>query len=403
MEAGYQVDLYVDEMPAVKLTSVGDSANLNVICVVESGQEGKKAQPRSKVSSKSRIKRMPGWAFVRDLYVLFGWKLPHLVRYGAKCCRMMKKRGPYDVIIGAENMGLVTAGVFARFSRGRLVYWCLELITWKDAATLLAKFFKWCEMYFAQAAEIIVIQDQERAKIFSRENKVSSEKIVIVPACARGPARKLRTRYFHKRYQLSDDVRIALHAGSIERWSQCLELIDAARDLPADWKLVVHGFGAADYIDKVIEAAGKATNVIVSPDFVPYAELDNLIAGADVGVAMYEASSVNWQLMGAASSKVAQYLKVGVPVIHNSAASLKDVTDTYGCGVFVSNPKELGSAAGEIYRSYSTYVDNAIRCFNEVFDYDRYIDAFLSQIAKASPLRGRRCETRKHHNSGSIT
>jgi hypothetical protein len=144
--------------------------------------------------------------------------------------------------------------------------------------------------------------------------------------------------------------------------------------------LVIHGFGPPDYVHQVLRTASSASNVIVSLDFVPYDELDMLIGGADIGVAMYEEMGLNWQLMGSASSKVAQYLKLGVPVIHNNRFSLKDVIDRFGCGLIAGEPLELGGAVRQIAADYDRYVANAVKCFNEVYDYNLYIGDLLFRL-----------------------
>lgn len=379
IDAGYAVDLFVDTPPAAQCLSPSQAEHFDLICVTDS--RSAKKESRSKLSPQSRIKRVPGWSFVRDLYVLFGWKLPYLFRYGTKCCWQMHKRGRYELVIGAETMGLVPAGVYAGLSRTRLVYWCLELITWRDAVTLLSKFMKLCENYFAKRAVAVVIQDQERAEVFCRDSDVPADKIVLVPASARGPAIYRRTRYFHAKYALPENTKIALHAGSIEPWSQCLEVIEGSRSLPPDWKLVIHGFGPSDYINEVVKAASNQENVIISLDFVPYTQLDALVAGADVGLAMYRPTSVNWQLMGAASSKIAQYLKVGVPVIHNSSGRLKEITDRMRCGIYIADPAQFSAAISQLARLDLDPINNALRSFDEIFDYDLYFRDFLRRIS----------------------
>ena len=80
---------------------------------------------------------------------------------------------------------------------------------------------------------------------------------------------------------------------------------------------------------------------------VPRQDYDPLIDGADVGLAFYVSvpgssfTGSNVQTIGLSSGKLAYYLRAGLPVIVNRAASIAEQVEASGCGPGVDDASNI--------------------------------------------------------------
>src|SRR6202022_4721372 len=129
-------------------------------------------------------------------------------------------------------------------------------------------------------------------------------------------------------------------------------IVDSAGAWPEPWVLVIHTRYEAEtsaYVDDLRKRADPR-RVWFSLKPVPRQEYDPLIDGADIGLAFYVPSGdssftqSNVQTIGLSSGKLAYYLRAGLPVIVNRAASIADVVEASGCGIAVEGAREVGPA-----------------------------------------------------------
>jgi glycosyltransferase involved in cell wall biosynthesis len=77
-------------------------------------------------------------------------------------------------------------------------------------------------------------------------------------------------------------------------------------------------------------------------------------------------------------------LKHGHPILVNNLESLRKLVENYKVGVVIQEPSnniEIESAIEKILNNYSFYSENARKCFEEVFDFDKKIKPILSFMA----------------------
>jgi glycosyltransferase involved in cell wall biosynthesis len=129
----------------------------------------------------------------------------------------------------------------------------------------------------------------------------------------------------------------------------------------------------ADPYAAAVRRAAVAGGVCVSARPVVHAELDDLVASADIGLALYaDRSGPAARLMGLASGKIASYLKCGLPVVATALPTLREFIEGYRCGVCVESIEEIPAALALIDSDYVEFRRNAFRCFEERFDPDPY-------------------------------
>jgi hypothetical protein len=129
--------------------------------------------------------------------------------------------------------------------------------------------------------------------------------------------------------------------------------------------------------------------VVFSLKPVPRQEYDPLIDGADIGLAFYVAvgdssfTQRNIQTIGLSSGKLAYYLRAGLPVVVNRAASIAALVESTGCGVAVEDATGIGRALESIAVDYDRFSAQACAFFDTHLDFRR---AFAEVVHRVDRL-----------------
>lgn len=313
--------------------------------------------------------------------------------------RSRHRRLRYVCALGVDPEGLVHADALLAPLGVPTAYVSLELLVTEeiqreDEARLKAK-----EIALSRRAPFVVVQDEARAAVLARENGLDASRMILLPNAPPGPARRRPTRFWHERFGLDEHVRVLLHAGSVAPWTGIAEIAEAAGTLPEGWALVVHTrFDPArmrpgrerDEL-QALERASSSGRVLLSTTPVDRGEYDELVDGADAGVAFYRPhdgstyTGANIATIGLSSGKVAFFLRAGVPVIVNRGVGLGELLESEGCGVAVDSGAELGAAVAAVAESAEEMSAAALRFFDERLDPDpglREVTARLETMAE---------------------
>lgn len=126
----------------------------------------------------------------------------------------------------------------------------------------------------------------------------------------------------------SADDHLLLYHGSLRSLRHLGELIASAALLPDNWKLVLLGDGPLK-----TELAGMDSKAILL-DPVAYADLPGWIAGADMGVALYEDKGLNQHYCS--PNKLYELIACGVPLLATDLPELRRFAAEAGCGKIIS-------------------------------------------------------------------
>jgi glycosyltransferase involved in cell wall biosynthesis len=185
---------------------------------------------------------------------------------------------------------------------------------------------------------------------------------------------------------------VVIHAGSLGDWTGIQDIVDSASTWPTPWVLVIHTRYDAEmssYVDGLRDRADPR-RVFFSLKPVPRQEYDPLIDGADVGLAFYVPDMTsaftqrNLLTLGLSSGKVAHYLRSGLPVIVNRAASIAEEVDRNGMGVSVEDASGIGSALERVDAEYDRFSAAALSFFAERLDFRT---AFAEVVRRVDALR----------------
>ncbi len=294
----------------------------------------------------------------------------------------------YDAVIGVDMLGLAAARPLAVARHVPLVYWSLEIMFLRDFWAPAWRRAKRRERADHRVANVLVIQDTERQQALCEENRAGSVPALLIPNSPRGEASAdLSRQRFHSQFELKDATRVILHAGSICEGMRSSDLAAVAAMWPRDRVLVFHSHTPIDlqthyYRDIVASGEGR---VLISTKPVPYDELDELIASADIGVVIYDSTlGPNFQLLAGASGKLSHYLRCGVPVISVDNPSIARVLTENQCGIGVDRVEEVADAVQTILADHANYRDRAEKAYLEQFEFERHFQSLLTFLEGAS-------------------
>lgn len=322
--------------------------------------------------------------FQRGPWESIAWRcqtLAHWLFYLIRQCHREK----YDYIIGLDALGLILASAAAFLRRIPVVYFSLDLSLWDCAGPPYQKVVKWVERFCNRSAVFTLTQDADRAKLLVRENRISPAQVVYLPNAPLGEAHPGKTRILRETLGLADGRWIVLHAGTVDWWTDSLELARAARSWPKNLAMVFHDslplqteyqHAFLTHID------GKHTFLTQGP--LALDRFTSLVRSADIGIALYPVSErdQNMFIMGLASGKIAYYLQCGLPVIATGLPTLRRFIERYRCGICVDGVDEVLGAIQTIIKDYKGFSQRALECFKQEFQLDRFLPAIMEKLAE---------------------
>ncbi|MCC7417766.1 MAG: hypothetical protein IT176_11565 [Acidobacteria bacterium] len=291
--------------------------------------------------------------------------------------QLIARRPRYRWIVSVPQWGLYVSSIASRIAHVPIACISDELKVEAEAETEAQRRWKIRERRAHRRCRWTMALTEARADFIREENRLAAgHPMAIVPNAPPGPARRLRSRYYHDALDLPDGARILLHAGSLW-WGTANALIASAREWTFDAVVVFQG-----RLPSQAEGWRDSARVRLAPGVLPAALLDHAVSSASIGLAMYDTTIANNRLMGAASGKVCLYLKNRLPVIATRGSDLEWI-EREGCGVCVASVAEIPAAAARIWGAYDTYADAAARVFDRALEFNGRFRAVMNLLESA--------------------
>lgn len=354
--------------------------------------DGDLAFPQAPPSSPSvTIRTVPSWARSRLIV-----KLPRFIRYLAGQCaalidllRMMAAARAlggevtFNLVVGFDTFGIIIASAVPRARRQALVYWSLELRFRALIRNPIVRIAMNLERSLLKEADLIVVQDSERARLLATENFITTDRIALIPNSALGLSTAGSSRHLHRLLGLASSEKLILHAGMICDEVMSIEVAKAASALKQKYVFVFHErmqrSSTEPYLQSVQAAGGHRVRLSLNP--VPVGELDQIFASAFVGVVTYsDQYGANFSEIASASGKLSYLLRNRIPVVVNSIPSLKRFVQDTRCGIVVDDLAEIPNAIDEIASSYETFRSAAEQAFLKHFDFAGSFEKAFSHL-----------------------
>lgn len=291
---------------------------------------------------------------------------------------------PYDIVIAVEARALAS------------IYWCttlpifylnMELLGWdKDVSVFSHKrLLKLIECSLLKRVEHVFITSDLRGDIFARINNYPKERISTLPVVPlRGKASGVSS-FFRKKFTIPDDKTIVLHAGHIVPWTLCHEIIPTMTKWPENCVLILHTWSKStvppDYLNK-LKTLAEGLPVYFSFESIPYANISEAWASADIGLAFYEELDDNFTEILFSSNKIGEYMKSGLPLICSALPSLGEFVRQNGIGCAV-NPREVPDALAFILENNEKIQKNVAGCHEKYFIFEKYFERIYPLLLRA--------------------
>ena len=176
---------------------------------------------------------------------------------------------------------------------------------------------------------------------------------------------------------LSPDVRIALYQGNIQANRNLEQLVNAAPFLDPGIVIVMMGRAVEAtriQLEELIASKGVADRVKMIPA-VPYEELLNWTASADIGLTIFKPGytrSIRYCL----PNKIFEYLMAGLPVVSSELDAIAELLKTYDVGKILPSlvPSDIGAAINSILSDPATLArmhDNALVTARQHFHWEK--------------------------------
>lgn len=280
-----------------------------------------------------------------------------------------------DIYIGADDMGCQLISKLN--NKFNLRYWNF-LLEYPDIENEGI-------VQLLRYAEKIITHDKWHSDFLNKTCNTRNEQYLYLPNSTFTEECHEKTDYLAKRVNLPSDSVVLLHSGGLGKWFMCEELALASNHLAPNQYVVFHTSHnvTKDKYFKRINDSMNRENLPVRFSLKPVTdqELDTLVASATIGLAFYSIDVLGYraEYMGVAAGKIGNSLKCGVPVIATKLPSLSYLED-YECGVLIDSFEELPAAVNQILENYSNYCENAYKCYRELWEPQKYLDAIFTEV-----------------------
>lgn len=288
----------------------------------------------------------------------------------------------YKCLIGIEKFGLIWAGATNKSFNIPLIYHSLELYLEDNPKSKNNWWFSALrekeKKYHAQCVATI-IQDKMRAKVLLESNNVSTD-LIFLPVSINGQINEMKSTYLYGTFNIPEDKIIILYYGMISQLSRlCFDIAQSLSKIDKKYILVFHGYPRPG---ENIDILKSYRNVILSLNLVEHEKKQELISSATIGLTIYDNTNNNDRLTAFSSSKVAEFLQCGIPIIAYDNESYRVLTSQFSCGELISNLRELPIAVNKIMDNYEFYRKNAFNAFDEFYNGKKYYRKIINYLEK---------------------
>lgn len=316
------------------------------------------------------------------------FEIPTSIRFYTLCIFVLFKNifqkyslilaGRYALIFGA----ILSFIRFKKYSGFIIEYPQFKIDKDRGELSLLDKL----ELVGIRGSDLLITHDKLHAEFIMAEMNLPHLNYLTIPGGTPGLARKKKSKFLHSRLKIDPQRKIILHSGGFGKWFDSAELAKRSGTLPVDFDLVFHishDISSDAYYLNYLKTRQSVDRSMFSLIPVSSDKLDHLVSSARIGVAWYSVDVLGYRAvkMGLAAGKIGNYLKCGIPVIVPNFDSLIYISD-FGCGKQVCSLDDIPDAIDAIENDYDTFSNNAIRCYNELWNTEIYCEALEKELSQ---------------------
>lgn len=284
-----------------------------------------------------------------------------------------------DVIIASRPQAAIAAGLAAKLTGARFVYYPFELYG-EQLTPADPQVTRFEGLLLRLGIDALITQNAERANVYRRERHAR-----VAPVIVRNFKRKAdapterRLRAAHPELA---DRRIVLYEGQLVAGRWLDQLVRAMHHTADDVVLVMMGPDKGRWLGRhndLVEPARASGRLVIVPA-VSQQELAAYVADADAGVIIYDDSVRN--NVFCEPGKLSDYIAAGVPVIAPNFPTIAPLIEQYGLGACFDDgvPKAIAAAITKVLaQPKAHWAPNLARARDEL-TWESQTSAFLAAI-----------------------
>jgi glycosyltransferase involved in cell wall biosynthesis len=306
------------------------------------------------------------------------------LRFALFCARRARARR-YDWIYAFDLPGAAPGAIMARVGGAHFAYHLHDLAppgTLSPVQRLLI--LKTREHRAARRADLVVLPQPERARLFAAEARLQREPVVALncpplewPAREAPPPPALVD--FARRWP-----KLVVYQGGLTRARGLAALLDSLPHWPAGSALVLVG-DPRRYRDAA-ELMQRSPERVLWLGPVPYGALPSVTRAARLGILLTPgvAEDINLRYLAGASNKVFEYLACGLPMLVPDTRGFHELIEAPGHGRICRDlsPRALAAQIAELLddRVYAETSTRNRQAFRETYHYERQLVPVLETL-----------------------
>lgn len=255
-------------------------------------------------------------------------------------------RNKANLYVAHDIETLPAAIVAGKIHRQPVVYDAHELASEQlDPSSARNRFIRRLERRLIPRVDRIIVPNQSRAEYYQARHRLRSKPVVVLNCPP--TASWTKTDRLRECLHLHVDTRIVVYHGGMVPGRALEELIQAASYFDEDIVLVMIGEPIAffrDVLEPLWRMEGLQNRVVFLP-YMPYSEVMQYVAGADLGVVIYK--NINWNNYLCAPTKIYEYIMADVPFVAANFPEIERLLAEYPVGL-TFDPDEPQSIAKAI-------------------------------------------------------
>jgi glycosyltransferase involved in cell wall biosynthesis len=284
-------------------------------------------------------------------------KLTYLQYYLKALPRALKSR--CDVYIAADLFSLPIAFAAARYHRARVVYDCKEFffaLASLQRRPFIQTFWSLVERLFIRKVDAVMAAGEEDVRILADRYAISAPTAVLNHPPNRERHNKVELR---SRFHLPASCRILLYQGGLQSGRGLGLMLDLLQYLP---KCAIVFIGDGHLKDQLQRRAIGLEGRVFFLGRVPYKDLLDYTASADLGMALIEDYGLSYQY--ARPNKLFEYIMAEVPVVVTDFPVMKKIVEEHNVGIAVSlhHPKLIAEAIDALLSDEGLYQSLKANC-----------------------------------------
>lgn len=278
----------------------------------------------------------------------------------------LKKLSDHKIIAIDHYSYALVCGIMPH---NEIILWSHDIIS-KDlpmrSSVFVSLFMNKCAKELATRSKVI-IQSKERLdlllKSLSIEESIDKINCFYMPVFLDKAPRSERTINDQRKPRV-------MQCGGIGSYRYSDDLLGHYQGNSEKYRLYFHGviFPEINERLKSCESQPMVSSIFINPD-----KLYQIIDFCEIGFVGYRQSDLNFKYISKASGQLVDFLRIGIPVVVLGDNDLGIFVKDNGIGVQLKYISDLNDAINEIVEKYQFYSQNCLKCFDDMFDSEKYI------------------------------